>query len=195
MGLWSLRWLTHRMDGLYPSSAVVPNVPFDDVSILSPMLGIDPWNPNGREVRELPWTNVHESVPGTVWLTIWRTGSRAYYRIKGPINPDYKLQRFKFPLGLIFFSAGEQIETWELRFHEDKLSISMRKGNFQHRVPHRRYRGDIQEGYLTFEFWVPDSQKVGNIVFNYEEAGYLGWVAMEKPGSQDHGNSLNWNMP
>jgi hypothetical protein len=199
VSLYSLFWLSgflHRqLERFWPNSPVIPNIPLCDVAVINSALETDHWVCQDGEAEILSWSNFYGWVPGKVSLVKWASSNRTYYKIRGPIDPDYGRNGREYPICQVFLPIGFDFEQWEITLRDNEPVAILQRDRLKKPLPARQIKIIVEDSYVTVTFWVPHGTIVGNIVFNYEEDEYTASVATEIPGTKGHDNILTWEMP
>ena len=177
-----------------------------------------PFSSKGKQVVTIPWQNRFGQMPGNATLQKWTDGDRTYYRICGPINPQFadiaagKLQDWGSFVGCeVFFQrGGGAYDQWIINPNGSMIyehsSAAKRSGYFalsgESRLPDSRYQGSIKGDRIEVTFWCDSQDTPANIVFNYRDriGNSPHWVStgsyQYKPeGPGNHHWADDWNYP
>ncbi len=169
----------------------------------------------GKQVATIPWQSQNGQLPENAVLQKWTDGGRTYYRVSGPINPQYKdiaagkIQDWgKFFSCEVFFQrGGGAYDQWIINPNgsmvyefasacdQNSLKFSGQSG-----LPESRYHGSITGDRVELTFWCDNQDTPANVVFNYNDpkTKSLNWVTT---GSHKSGAGWNhhwagdWNYP
>ena len=176
-----------------------------------------PFSSEGKQVVTIPWQSQFGQIPEKATLQKWTEGDRTFYRISGPINPQYgdiaagKHQDWGkfFGCEVFFPRGGGSYDQWVINpngsmvYEYGGASNRITGGsNFsgQSRLPDSRYRGSIKGGRVEVTFWCNSQDPPANIVFNYNDlnAKTLHWVTTGKHESDsvwNHHWASDWSYP
>lgn len=171
----------------------------------------------GKQVVTIPWASQKGQLPAGAVLEKWSDGGRTYYRLSGPINPQYadiaagKRQDWGsfFSCEVFFQRGGGAYDQWAINpngsmvYEYSSASTQNACGSTfsgQNNLPESRYHGSITGDRVELTFWCDSQDEPANIVFNYNDpkTGSLNWVTT---GSHKSGSGWNhhwagdWNYP
>ena len=176
-----------------------------------------PFSSEGKQVATIPWQSRFGQMPENATLQKWTEGDRTYYRVSGPINPQYadiaaskRHDWGKFFSCEVFFQrGGGAYDQWIINPNGSMIyeySAASRKAGCgdkfsgQSRLPDSRFSGSIKGDRVEVTFWCNNQDQPANIVFNYNspKTKRLHWVTT---GSHKNGSGWNhhwaddWNYP
>ncbi len=175
-----------------------------------------PFSSEGKQVATIPWQSRFGQMPENATLQKWSEGDRTYYRISGPINPQYgdiaagKRQDWgKFFNCEVFFErGGGAYDQWIINpngsmvYEYSRASKQNACGDAlsgQSRLPDSRFRGRIKGDRVEVTFWCNSQDSPANIVFNYNDPSTkrLHWVTTgsHKGQAWSHHWAGDWNYP
>ena len=176
-----------------------------------------PFSSEGKQAVTIPWQSRFGQMPEKATLQKWSKGDRTYYRVSGPINPQYgniaagKRQDWgKFFSCEVFLQrGGGAYDQWIINpngsmvYEYSSASKQNTCGSAisgQSRLPDSRYRGSIEGDRVEVTFWCNSQDPPANIVFNYNnpKAKTLHWVTTgshKDSAEWDHHWADDWNYP
>jgi hypothetical protein len=183
------------VDRLWPLAHAVPSIPLADMPFIETAIPHDIWSGDSTEATSIDWTNWSRSVPGKTTLAKWTNNGRTFYRVHGPVDPDYSPNSPVVIVCQVYFLRGTNAYRWDAVLEQGCIVCTCFWDQITQRVPSRRVHSHVSKGTFTLTFWMAPDERLGNIVYYYYEGEYAAWLATELPGTQNHDNLLRWGMP